>query len=70
MNPPIRQKLIHNRALRREHIRILLAVLLLPLFLRELGTVVHRLSTDDSSIARLHDPARGVRWRPEFVGLF
>lgn len=71
MNPPTRQKPMHNRPLRREHIRILFRFFLLLLLLRESrARIVHRvIATDDSAIAGLHYPARGMRRRAKLVGL-
>lgn len=62
MNPPTRQELMHDRPLRREHVRILLRLLLLLFLLRESrARIVHRvIATDDPAIAGLHDPARGM----------
>lgn len=70
MNPPTRQKLKHNRALGREHIRILSCLLLLLLFLRKFGArVIHGPRVDDLAIAGLDDAAGRMGWWAEFVGL-
>lgn len=70
MNPPIRQELVHDCSLRREHIRVLPVLLLLLLLLAELRPrVVDRAAVDNLPIASLDDPARGVRRRTELVGL-
>lgn len=70
MNPPTRQKLKHDRSLRREHIRVLSVFLRLALFVGEArARVVDWLSRLDFSIARLNDAAGGVRGGAEFVGL-
>lgn len=70
MNPPTRQKLKHNRALGRKHIRILPCLLLLLLFLREFGArVIHGPCVDDLAIAGLDDAAGRMRRWAEFVGL-
>lgn len=50
--------------------RIPSRLLLFFLFLRELrARVIHRPRVNDLAIARLHDPARGMRRWAEFVGL-
>jgi len=57
---PRRQHLVHHRALRREHVRVLLRLLR-----RQLGRRQRR-----PEVARLpRHPPRWVRWRPEFVRL-
>ena len=70
MNPPTRQKLKHDRSLRREHVRVLSVFLRLALFVGEArARVVDWLSRLDFSIARLDDAAGRVRGGAEFVGL-
>lgn len=70
MNPPTRQKLVHDRPLGRKHIRVPSVLLLLLLFLRESWAgVVDRSGTDHPAIAGLHHPARGMRGWSELVWL-
>lgn len=73
MYPPTRQKPMHNRPLRRKHMRILLRAFLLLLLLRQLRPgIIHRSipSTHDPAITSLHDSARWMRRRPELVWFF
>lgn len=67
MNPPTRQKPIHHRSLRREHIRILLLPLRLALRGRQSRAIVDRL-TGRGRPARV-DETGWVRRRAEFVWL-
>lgn len=70
VNPPIRQELVHDGPLRRKHVRVLPVLLLFLFLLAELRPrVVDGAAVDNLSIAGLDDPARGVRWRTELVGL-
>lgn len=70
VNPPIRQELVHDGPLRREHVRVLPVLLLFLFLLAELRSrVVDGTAVDNLPIAGLDDPARGVRWRTELVGL-
>lgn len=65
MNPPVRQKPIHHRALGREHVRVLFRRALGLLLLGEPGARV----IDDPAIAGGHDAPCAMRGRAEFVWL-
>lgn len=66
VNPPVRQKLVHHRALVREHVRVLpLRSLRLLLLAEPRARVV-----DHFAVAGGHDAPLGVRGGPKFVGLF
>lgn len=67
MNPPIRQKLKHNRPLRRKHIRVLFLRLSLALRSRQSRTIVNRLPRRRGT-RRIHESS-WVRWRTELVRL-
>lgn len=56
MNPPMRQKLMHDRAFGREHVWVLLRALLRLFLLSESGTRI----IDDLAISGLDDASGGM----------